>query len=307
MKRNQLRGSICLLITAFIWGVAFVAQSVGMDYVGPFTFTCVRSIIAGIVLLPCIYFMKVMHLVDEPYRSRCDKKNSTKTLIRGGILCGCILCTATCFQQIGIMYTSVGKTGFITAFYIILVPVIGLFFKKKTGPFIWIGVMLALVGLYLLCITGDFTVQLGDGLVFICALFYAVHIMCVDYFTGKVNGIKMSCIQFWVGAMISGILMFLFETPDFTQIMAAWQPILYAGVLSSGVAYTLQIIGQRDMNPTIAALIMSLESVIAVLAGWWILGQSLSARELIGCVIMFIAIILAQLPEKSVSMESVNE
>lgn len=301
MKTQQIRNSILLLLTAIIWGVAFVAQSVGMDYVGPFTFTCVRSFIGGIVLIPCIAFLNRLegNQTEKAVLSEEEKKNGRKKLLLGGVCCGIALCFATCFQQFGIQYTTVGKAGFITAFYIIIVPVLGLFFRKKCGPLVWIGVVLALAGLYFLCINESLSIQIGDLLVFICAILFSIHILVIDYFTQKVDGVKMSCIQFFVCGVISLPAMLIFEEPNLQQIIAAWQPILYAGVLSSGVAYTLQIVGQKGMNPTVASLILSLESVVSVLAGMLILGQHLSSREIIGCVLMFCAIILAQLPQKT--------
>lgn len=218
-------------------------------------------------------------------------------LILGGICCGLALCFASCFQQFGIMFTTVGKAGFITAFYIIIVPILGLFFQKKCSPLVWLGVLFALGGLYFLCITETFYIRQGDMLVFIGALLFAIHILMIDYFNQFVDGVKMSCIQFFVCGIVAGIGMLVFESFEPARILAAWKPVLYAGVLSSGVGYTLQIVGQKDMNPTVASLILSLESVVSVLAGMLLLGQGLSNREIFGCVLMFAAIVLAQLPE----------
>ena len=301
MKTHKVRNSLLLLLTAFIWGTAFVAQSVGMDYVGPFTYTCVRSLIAGIMLIPCIAFLNKVNPNQEEKKILQDegrKKAYQKTLLIGGICCGLALGVASSLQQIGIQYTTVGKAGFITTFYIILVPIIGLFFKKRCGLNIWIGVVFSLAGLYCLCITEGFSIGYGDMMVFCCALAFSIHILVIDHFTELVDGVKMSCIQFFVAAIVSGIGMLIMENPDLHSILAAWVPILYAGALSSGVGYTLQIIGQKGMNPTIASLILSLESVISVLAGMVLLHESLTSREILGCVLMFIAIILAQLPEK---------
>ena len=290
MNKFVLRQSLILFLTATIWGVAFVAQSVGMDYVGPFTFLASRSVIGAIVLIPYI-------LIKDKHK---EKKNTTpKFIMIGGACCGTLLFLASILQQIGIVYTTVGKSGFITAMYIVLVPIIGIFLKKKAGIKIWCGVLLAVIGLYLLCMKpGSIAIQKGDVLVFLCAIVFAFHILTVDYFAPKVDGVKLSCIQFVTCAVLATIGMVLFETPSMEQILQAWMPILYAGVLSSGVGYTLQIVGQRGMNPTVASLIMSLESVISVIAGWIILGQSLSSRELFGCVLMFGAIVLVQLPKK---------
>ena len=299
MKKTKVKSPLLLFLAAVIWGVAFVAQSVGMEYVGPFTFNAVRSIIGGMVLIPCIFLLDRLKKEDD--KRECspeEKKKSRRTLLIGGICCGLCLCVASNLQQIGIGYTTVGKAGFITAMYIIIVPVLGIFMKKKIGIQIWISVVMGVIGLYLLCMTESFSLSKGDAYVLLCALVFSFHILTIDHFSPLVDGVKMSCIQFLVSGVLSGIMMFLFEKPQIGGILAAWLPILYAGVMSCGVAYTLQIVGQKDMNPTVASLILSLESVVSVLAGWLILGQKLSMKELLGCVIMFGAIILAQLPER---------
>ena len=297
MKKQQipLKNSLLLLLTATIWGVAFVAQSVGMDYVGGFTFNMARSLIGSAVLLPVIWFM------GRNSSKKAEEKQGSgrrKDLLWGGLACGILMCLASNFQQFGIKYTTVGKAGFITACYIVLVPILGLFLKKKCSPFIWLAVAMSVAGLYLLCITDGFSIGKGDILVLICAVLFSFHILVIDYYSPKVDGVKLSCIQFLVCGILSGIPALIFEKPEMCAVLTAWQPILYAGVMSCGVAYTLQIIGQKNMNPTVASLILSLESCISVLAGWVILGQQLSAREIAGCVIMFAAIILAQLPQK---------
>lgn len=294
----KIRNSLILLLTATIWGVAFVAQSVGMDYVGPFTFLFARSVIGGIVLLPVV---AVLHQSGPryPHENAEEKRRARKTLLLGGVCCGTALCFASIFQQVGLLYTTVGKSGFLTACYILIVPLFGLLFGRKCGRLVWCGVALAIVGLYFLCLTDGFSINLGDLLTFICAILFSVHIMVIDHFSPLTDGVKMSCIQFFVCAIIAGIGMLLFEHPSLGALLAAWKPVLYAGALSSGAAYTLQIIGQRGMNPTVASLIMSLESVISVLAGWLILHQTLSGREIFGCVLMFAAIILAQLPDQT--------
>lgn len=297
MKRQQipLKNSLLLLLTATIWGVAFVAQSVGMDYVGGFTFNMARSLIGSAVLLPVIWFMGRN---SSKKAEEAQGSSSRKDLLWGGLACGILMCLASNFQQFGIKYTTVGKAGFITACYIVLVPILGLFLKKKCSPFIWLAVAMSVAGLYLLCITDGFSIGKGDILVLICAVLFSFHILVIDYYSPKVDGVKLSCIQFLVCGILSGIPALIFEKPEMSAVLTAWQPILYAGVMSCGVAYTLQIIGQKNMNPTVASLILSLESCISVLAGWMILGQQLSAREIAGCVIMFAAIILAQLPQK---------
>ena len=292
----HLKNSLMLLLAATIWGVAFVAQSIGMEYVGAFTFNSVRSLIGAAVLLPVIWLFNRNR--SDSVQTAEEKKASSKILITGGICCGILLCLATNFQQFGIKYTTVGKAGFITACYIVIVPILGIFLKKKCSPFIWAAVLLALCGLYLLCIKDGFSIGKGDILVLICAFLFSLHILTIDYFSPKTDGVKLSCIQFLVSGILSGIPALILEDPSLSSILTAWLPILYAGALSSGVAYTLQIIGQKDMNPTVASLILSLESCISVLAGWLILGQKLSSRDLFGCLIMFGAIILAQLPQK---------
>ncbi len=315
MKKTSVKNPILLFLTAVIWGVAFVAQSVGMDYVGPFTFSFTRCIIGGLVLIPCIMFLDRLkeregrHAAgdiksgetsgtDRPEAAASGKRRDRKTLLTGGICCGTALCVASNLQQFGIQYTTVGKAGFITAMYIVLVPLLGIFLKKKAGLKVWVSVVIAVAGLYLLCITEDFTLGWGDFLVLLCAFVFSVHILVIDYFSPKVDGVKMSCIQFFVCGLLSGIGMLIWEKPEIHAILQAWMPILYAGAMSCGVAYTLQIVGQKGMNPTVASLILSLESVVSVLSGWLLLGQSLSMRELSGCALMFIAIVLAQLPHR---------
>ena len=299
MKKGTMKNSLLLFLTAFIWGVAFVAQSVGGDAVGCFTFNGVRSLIGALVLLPVISFLdkqKKKELGEEKFLEQMGDK---KTLIVGGICCGLMLCIASNFQQFGISFTTVGKAGFITAMYILIVPILGLFMKKKVGVKVWLGVVLATIGLYMLCMTSEkLSLSKGDLLVLVCAGFFSLHILIIDYFSPKVDGVRLSCIQFLVCGVISMVTAFIFETPNVTAILSGWLPILYAGVLSCGVAYTLQIVGQKNMDPTVASLILSLESVFSVLAGWVILNQKLSIRELSGCGLMFLAIILAQLPEK---------
>lgn len=287
----KVKNGLMLFLTAFIWGTAFVAQSVGMDYLGPFTFNGVRSLIGGIALLPCIWLLHKLN-------GESKNEGSRRELLTGGTACGVLLFAASSFQQIGIQYTTAGKAGFITAFYIVIVPVLGVFLHKKIGWKIWLAVILALAGLYFLCITESFSIGKGDTMVFLCALVFAVHILVVDYYSPKVDGVKMSCIQFFVCGILSLPFMFTLETSELGSIVVAWMPLLYAGVLSCGVAYTLQILGQKNVNPAVASLILSLESCFSVLAGWIVLGERLSLRESAGCVLMFMAIILAQLPEK---------
>lgn len=291
--KQQIKSSLILLLTATIWGVAFVAQSVGMEYIGPFTFNAIRCVLGGLALIPVILVLKKKKETGAENQEKEDKK----TLWAGGIACGVILCIASNLQQFGIMEASVGKSGFFTALYIVMIPVIGIFIGKRPGIKLWFCVALAVVGMYLLCMKdGSFIIERADIMLLLCALAFSFHILVVDYFSPKVDGVKMSCIQFFVCGVLSAVGMLFTETPDISNIQAAWLPLLYAGLLSCGVGYTLQIVGQKGINPVIASLIMSLESVISALAGWVILGQVLSPKEILGCVLMFVAIIITQIP-----------
>lgn len=309
VKTHKLRNTFFLFLTAMIWGAAFVAQSVSMDYIGPFTFICLRSVIGGLFLIPVIIVLdgirkknqnesanvvsseNTLYNIETEEKQRLSWKN--KQLIEGGIVCGIFLFFANCFQQTGIQYTTVGKAGFITTFYIIIVPLIGLFFKKYCGILTWIGVVIALAGLYFLCITQKLTIQRGDALILCCSVLYAGQILAIDHYNPFVDGVKMSCIQFLTGGILGAVFMLLFENPSIAMILSAAGPILYTGIMSTGVGYTLQIVGQKGLNPTVAALILSLESVFSALSGYLFLHQVLTTRELIGCALMFIAIVLA--------------
>lgn len=306
MKKTTAAGTVMLLVCAVIWGTAFVAQSEAMDSMGPLTFQAMRSYLGGLVLLPLIALMdaakKKIGIKKE--RSREEKK---KTL-RVGVICGVILCVASLFQQYGIaLGTSGGNAGFITALYILLVPVAGMiFFRKKVHPLLWACIAAALLGLWFICIKSraEISFRLSDILVLICAFVFTAHIVTVDRLAGGLDGVRVSCIQFFTSALIATAGMFIFESPDISQLLDGWFPIVYAGVMSSGVAYTLQILGQQNCEPTLASLLMSLESVFAVLgtvAVSIIAGhpEYPTARELTGCIIMFAAIVAAQLlPEK---------
>lgn len=312
---HKFRNSCLLILTALIWGVAFVAQSEGGDAVGAYTFNSIRSLIGGLVLIPVIALFskgKSGNGSQQNHQAAIQSTspvNNRKTLMLGGLCCGVVLFISSTLQQVGItMGTSAGKAGFLTACYIVLVPIFGIFLKKKCGLNVWISVVLALIGLYFLCINGSFALQTGDILLILGAFGYAGHILIVDYFSPKVDGIKMSCIQLLICGLLGVVPMFFVDMKhSISGIMAwapslaswsAWIPILYAGVLSAGVGYTLQIIGQVGLNPTVASLLMSLESVFSVLAGWLILGQKLSGRELFGCVLIFAAVVLAQVNVK---------
>lgn len=292
MKKAAWGSSFLLFLAAFIWGTAFVAQSVGMDYMGPFSFNGARFLMGSVVLIPLI-------AVRRKSRKIVNKENTDyKNMLVGGFCCGLALCAGALFQQIGIMYTTVGKAGFITALYIIIVPIMGIFLKKKAGARVWIGAAVAAVGMYLLCMSEHFALSKGDTYVFLCAVLFSVHILVIDYFSPKVDGVELSCMQFLTAGVICSVLAFLIEKPEIGDFTAGIIPLAYAGIMSSGVAYTLQVIGQKNTDPAVASLILSMESVVSVLAGWVLLKQKLSPRELFGCVLVFGAVILVQLPDK---------
>ena len=294
-----MRSNILLLITAAIWGSAFVAQKSGMDYIGPLTYGGIRTFIGGLALIPVILFLDKGKSKTEVKKTPEEEAAEKKLLIIGGICCGLALFVASTLQQYGVSYTTAGKAGFITTLYVVMVPIFSVVLRKKVRPIIWLCVLMGATGLYLLCMTdASFKLQFGDTLVLLCAVGFSVHILVIDYFAPKVDGVKMSCIQFLVCGLLSGIAMLFAEQPQLSAVLLAWKPIAYAGIMSCGVGYTLQIVGQKGMDPTIASLILSLESCISVLAGWLLLGQTLSMREGLGCVAMFAAIILAQLPAK---------
>ena len=296
-RKDQLIGSILLLICAFIWGSAFVAQSTGAEYLGPFAFTSLRNVLGGTVLLPVIFAVSRLKKKEEGTAE--NKKPQKKTLILGGIACGTALTFASVFQQAGISEgTDPGKAGFITALYILLVPLASVFMKQKIRPIIWPCIAVSIVALYLLCVTEGGKIALSDLLVLICAALYTVHILVIDRVSPYVDGIKLSCIQFFTASVLSLIPALIFEEITLEAIKAALPSIAYAGIMSSGVAYTLQILGQKKTEPTLASMLMSLESVFAVLTTMVILHQTPTPRETVGCVLMFGAIIVAQLPER---------
>ncbi len=294
-NRTQMRGAALLLLTALIWGMAFVAQSVGMDYLGPCAFNGVRSFIGGVALLPVIAFSKHLRK-NAPEEAKPTGEKMRLWL--WGSACGLLLGTASLLQQAGMLTASPGKAGFLTALYIVIVPVLGIFLGRRPGLKVWAGVVLALLGAYLLSVKGSAGIAAGDLLVIGSAVVFSLHILVIDSAPDVLDGIQLSCIQFFVAGILSMGLALLFEQFTLQQVLAAWVPLLYTGVISSGVGYTLQILGQRTVNPTVASLILSLESVFAALAGWVLLGQPLSLREVAGCVLVFAAVVLAQLPGK---------
>ncbi|MCQ2469164.1 MAG: DMT family transporter [Ruminococcus sp.] len=281
-----------LLTASLIWGTAFVAQSEGMNYVEPFTYNAMRTLLGGFVLIPVILAFKAAERRKNTPKTQYSAKNTAV----GGICCGVFLFIASSFQQAGIAGTTAGKAGFITALYILLVPIIGIFFRRKVPVRMWLFVVIAIIGFWLLCIKENFSISHGDVLVLICAVFFAGHIMVIDFFNSKNTDVMvMACIQFFTAGILMTAGMFLFEKPSAEGIISAKYTILYAGIMSSGVAYTLQMIGQRYTEPTAATLLMSLESVFAALSGWLILHEGFSVKEFTGCVLVFAAVILAQL------------
>lgn len=295
-ETRQLRGGAMLMLTALIWGTAFVAQSVGMDYLGPCAFTATRNFIGCVALLPVIALASRLRSGAQP--EEVAPAPGKKALFGWGAACGLLLGGATLLQQAGMQTASAGKAGFLTALYIVIVPVLGIFLGRRPGLKVWIGVVLALVGAYLLSVKGGAGIASGDLLVIASAVVFSLHILVIDSVPAGVDGVRLSCVQFLVAGVFALVLALFLESFTWRDILSAWVPLLYTGVVSSGVGYTLQILGQRTVNPTVASLILSLESVFAALAGWAILGQALSLRELFGCALVFVAVILAQLPSK---------
>ena len=295
--RSNVRGIFMLTTCAFIWGTAFIAQSMGSEFAEPLTFNCARSVLATIFLLACCFIFDA--LAKRPFSIYgSDDPLYRERLIKGGVLCGVFLSLASFMQQLGIMYTTVGKSGFITALYIVLVPLLSfVVFRRAVTLLQSVGVAVAAVGMYFICINEGFSINKGDLYTLGCAFCFAAQIICVDKVIANLDGVRLSLVQFATCTVINGALMFIFENPSLTSVLQGWAPVAYAGVMSSGVAYTLQIAGQKHCIPVLACMLMSLESAFALLSGWLILGQAMSAREIFGCVLVFAAIMLAQIPE----------
>ena len=292
------RNSFLLFVAACIWGLAFVFQSKGMEYMDPFTFNGARALIGAFSLL-------IFVLIRDRFTQRKLKDLDWKLTITAGICCGLALTIASTVQQFGIVYTSVGKAGFITTLYIIFVPIAGILFGKKVPWIVWVAAAMAAVGMYFLCVNESFSINHGDILVFICAVFFTAHIMIVDYFSPKTDGVVISLIQFTVCGVLCMICAFIWGNPAWSQVTSGISTLLYAGVMSCGVAYTLQIVGQNGVNPTVAALLMSLESVVATITGviafkigFLKVDQTMTGQQIAGCVIVFMAVILVQLPKE---------
>jgi len=319
--KSKFKGNAMLMLTALIWGTAFVAQKSGMELLGPFAFNGIRTVLGGIVLLPVIWIFSHGKNDDaqnalSPEEKAAAKKEENKNLIIGGICCGLALMIAGAIQQIGLIYTTAGKAAFITPLYVVIVPFLSLFLKKKIRPVIWGCVIIAIVGLYMLCMpsSGGFGhINKGDIITLGCAFFFAVHILVIDHFSPKVDGVKLSCIQFFVAGILTVLLMFPldpmlgFDLPTMSDITGSWFTICYAGIMSCGIAYTLQVVGQKYTDPTSASMIMCLESVFGVLAGMILLGEMMSGREALGCVIMFAAIVIANIPTKEERLAAKSE
>ena len=292
MKNKSLFGSLILLFTALIWGTGFAAQRAGMDNIEPFTFTAVRMALSAV-------FIGALALL--PRRGALGSADGAVRRINllGGVCCGCFLAAACLFQQVGIVTTTAGKAGFLTAMYLLLVPLLGfVLFRRRLRARVWLAVAMGVAGLYLLCLTESLRLARGDALECVCALFYAGHILCCDYFARRGDPLKISALQFAVSTLIAAVAAALTEQPDLSAIRSAAIPILYCGIVSGGIGYTLQMTAQRFTEPTVASLVMSFEAVFAVLAGALLLGERMSPREIAGCVVLFAAIILVQLPER---------
>ena len=291
--KQQLKSTLALLFATVIWGSAFIAQSVGMDLIGPFTFQTVRCGLAVVFLFPLSYLL-------ESDKKNFFKKWANPKLWKTGAVCGLALFGAAGLQQMGLVHTTAGKSGFITAMYIVLVPILGLFLKQKPPISAWFSVAIAVAGLYMLSCVGVTEVNKGDIMTLGCAFFFAVQITLVDRLAGDLDGIRLNCLQSLFCTLLSAVAMLLTETPDMTNILRCWLPLGYAGILSMGVAYSLQIVGQRGLDPTVASLLMSLESVFAVLCAWLLLKETMTNYELLGCGLVFAAVIISQLPTREV-------
>ena len=291
MKSN-LKGSLILILCALIWGMAFAAQGTAANYIGPFTFVFLRSAITSVVLLAAY------PLFRKGASKREDAAPGKRRYLAVGCMLGVLLFVACALQQIGIAYTTAAKSGFITALYIVMIPLIGLLMGRRIGRRVWIGVCVALVGLCLLCLKDDLSVNTGDLITLGCALVFSLHIICIDKYAAGLNPVLLSGIQFAVGALAALPVMLATETPSMDNIRACWTSLIYAAVFSGAIGYTLQFVGQKYAEPTLASLLLCLESVFAALGGWLILGQGLLPRELLGCALMLSASVIAQLPEK---------
>lgn len=295
---KRLQGTLILALAALVWGVSFVSQSESMNFIEPNTFNGIRTLLGCVSLLPIIFVRNMQKKKSGTYTPMSGEEKAN--LIKGGIACGIFLCIASTIQTYGLKYTTAGKSGFITALYMIFVPIVSVVLGKKIRPLVAVSIIIALFGMYFLCIKkGSFEINKGDILTLICSVVFTFHILTIDRFSEKTDGVHLSCMQFFVGGVINIIVMFLIESPQIDSILKCTVPILYSGIMSCGVAYTFQIIGQKYAEPTIASLVMSLESVFAAIAGWLLLSEAMDIREILGCALMFTAIIMVQMPEKN--------
>ena len=299
MKKQQIMGSSMLLVTSLIWGCAFVAQKIGMEHIGPFTFCGIRFLLSAVFLI-LVAITRDLLIYKKLSFFSYDKKDQ-KHMLLGGVLCGVALCTASCLQQYSMQGTTAGKSGFITALYIVLVPILGLFIKKKVKKIEWISIVVACLSLIFLCfkkedLSGSLSINGYDLGLLACALCFSIQILLIDYFSKNHDCLIMAMIQFITCGLLCSLLMFITEVPKIEQINKAILPLLYAGIASGGIAYTLQFMGQKHTNPVVASIIMSLEAVVSLIAGAIIIEEKLSTLELIGCALMFVAIILPQIP-----------
>ena len=292
-SEKKILGFFLLFLTALIWGVAFVAQSVGMDHIGPYTFNTGRLLLGALVTMPwAIMELKKQKNAEEEKEVYIKKRNSS---VIGAAFCAVVFFLAVNLQQFALIGSSVANVSFITTLYILIIPIIGMFLGKKHGLSIWIAIAIAVVGMYLLCIKEGLVLEMGDILAFICAVMFALQILIVDHYVPKSYVIVLSCAQNLFAGLISLVFMLIFEGVNLEGIKTVWLPLAYTGILSTGLAYTTQMLGQKYLKPTVASLIMSLESVIAAIAAWLIIGQALSLREMLGCALVFVGVIIAQI------------
>lgn len=301
-RKKQFVASLLLTLAAFIWGSAFVAQSEALDILGQFTFLASRSFLGVLTLVPVSIFIYKKGRKSGAGEHNEYKSFFSKDLLLGGALCGIVLFAASALQQVGIISSGVGKSGFLTTLYILAVPVLGLFLKRRVKPFMWVCIALGVVGMYFLCVSEASALNFGDLMLILCAVCFGVHIMIIDHFVKKVDGVRLSLVQFFVVGVLSLVTALIFEKIDFALIKAAFFSIFYAGVMSSGIAYTLQIVSQKNLSPTVASLLMSLEAVFAALSGA-VFGERLTGNEIFGCVLVFTATILAQLPIENIKLK----
>lgn len=301
MKQNTkiytLTHTLMLLVASFFWGTTFVAQSLGAEYVGAGTYLALRTYIGIIFLLPFVLYRDKKDIMNSglgPQELQDKRSKEKKAFIMVGMLAGLFIFLASFAQQYGIAYTSVAKAGFLTTLYVVFVPIISLLFGRKFDNKLWISIVLSVIGMYLLCMKGNFYLEIGDALMILSALGFSVQILAVSRYSKRIDPVKLTLAQFIIEAILATIVMLAIERPDLASIHSALPAILYAGIFSSGIAYTLQALGQKNLNPAIASIAMCLESVFGTLSGWIVLGQKLSLREVVGCILMFVAIVLTQ-------------